>query len=328
MEALGRNGVLRRPDVRAAMQRLDRALFVPLQQDRAAYAEPYENRPVALGGSGATMSTPHHHCVVAEAVAESLAAQKLAQPSRRLRVLDAGCGTGLLTYLFADLLEGIGPQEQELQAQHTAPQVVGTDSVDALLDHARDVARLLPRADTGTDVSAGAVDVGFAAAFDGASGEPVLDVAGGPGAFHVIHVGFALPASSDLARRLIVEALAPGGRVVAPLLFDGLGEDGGLPGAACQELVAIDKDAVTGELTKTVLMRNVLCQEMHAAAFDEEAARRTPAERLQALQDELRAWTKTFKQEHDRTPTKEELSAQPLFRQYGALRRRVWDKHD
>ena len=67
---------------------LDPAFTQPQTEDGAPafrYAEPYENVPQKLsGGAGSTMSTPHHHAIVAEQFRNQL----ISGETDRVNVLD------------------------------------------------------------------------------------------------------------------------------------------------------------------------------------------------------------------------------------------------
>lgn len=311
VDELERNGVLKSSAVRDAMLRLDRALFVPLQQDAAVYAEPYGNKPQKLHApSGATLSTPHHHCVVAEAMAKFIEARAHNQSQNSLasfRALDLGCGTGYLTVLVAEIMADHG-----LISGEQFGQIVGTDAVPSLVEHAKEhAAKRCSSEGTGKALE-------FLNAFAEGSGKSVLDVENGTG-FDLVHVGFAFPIDSELGLGLVNDALRPGGRLVASLL---------LPEEGAQELVAIDK-GVDGELTKTILARNMHCQAQLNSTFDEVEAKKTRTERLEEVKHDLEAWRAKFESKNGHKPSRDDMmadeEASKLFTAFANLRRGAWD---
>lgn len=88
-------GALETPSIIHAFKAVDRLRFLDpsftqqsVTADGAAafrYAEPYENVPQKLSGAlGSTMSTPHHHAVVAE----QFSAQLVSAQTRPINVVD------------------------------------------------------------------------------------------------------------------------------------------------------------------------------------------------------------------------------------------------
>jgi protein-L-isoaspartate(D-aspartate) O-methyltransferase len=317
----------------AALRQTDRALFLPSSgpgegaklSAGGQYAEPYANRPQQLG-FGATLSTPHHHAGAMAPLAEWIDAARRSGTARtKVRALDLGCGTGYLTVLMANLLHGAS---DALSLKYI--EVAGIDSIPALVDSARECAALASPhsvADAaGREGAAAAEGTGAAVRLEYASsaerewqhwgaGEPCYDW---------IHVGFALPPhlAESLARRL-----APGGRLVAPVTFDG--ED------VAQNLSVYDRaasgsEAEAEELKVSILTRTV-CQPMieagDAAAQSEEADAASGAEQISAVQAELAAWRDAFQVREGRTATRDDLMAddvaKELFESFALLRRRV-----
>ena len=315
----------------AALRQTDRALFLPSSgpgegaklSAGGQYAEPYANRPQQLG-FGATLSTPHHHAGAMAPLAEWIDAAHSSGAARTtVRALDLGCGTGYLTVLMANLLHGAS---DALRLERI--EVAGIDSIPTLINSARECAAL-----ASPHSVADAVGGEGAAALEGVGAAVRLEYASSAerdwqqwGAdepcYDWIHVGFALPPhlAESLARRL-----APGGRLVAPVTFEG--ED------AAQNLSVYDRTASeTGreELEVSILTRTV-CQPMieagDAAAQCEKADAASGAEQISAVQAELTEWRDAFQIREGRIATRDDLMAddvaKELFESFALLRRCV-----
>lgn len=117
VDKLVRVKALRTPMIISAFQSTDRVFFLHSKHADPAsfqYAEPYENVPQELGGiAGSTMSTPHHHAIIAEQFRNILTSSS---PITILELvilshfcfdslfLSKGCGSGYLTTVFAKLV--------------------------------------------------------------------------------------------------------------------------------------------------------------------------------------------------------------------------------
>lgn len=146
----------------------------------------YQDAPYPIG-FGATISAPHMHAAVVEALRAKLI------PGAR--VLDVGSGTGVLVAIFAKLVCGGG-----------GGKVVGVDHVPELVASSRDSLRACAAGDGGlaAALAAGSVEVVVG---DGRLGHA-------PGApWDAIHVGAAAPTLPSA----LVEQLAPGGLLIIPV---------------------------------------------------------------------------------------------------------------
>jgi len=165
-----------------ALKRVDRARFIPLDGNNCDYAEPYENKPQIIDMfSKSTLSTPHHHAMIAIAADEHF--QKC---SGAINVLDVGCGTGYLSAVFATML-----QDMKL---NDGFKITAVDAVPALVDKTRN---LLPD--------------------DFIKVEHAYPNPFSKDKFNLIQVGFAI--DEPLLNTLIDENLENNqGRIIAPVL--------------------------------------------------------------------------------------------------------------
>ena len=199
-------GLIKSSVVLQAMNRVDRANYVPASSSRDAYTD----APQSIG-FGATISAPHMHAHAAEALLPYL------QPGSR--VLDVGSGSGYTMAIFWHLVK---PQPQA-QAQGEQGLVVGMDHIPQLAQ----MADTNLRKDGLSEVlDRGLVQV---VAGDGRLGEQGRQArrpdthptpapsscpgypAGGP--YSAIHVGAAAPTVPDT----LVEQLARPGRMFIPV---------------------------------------------------------------------------------------------------------------
>ncbi|GFR40066.1 hypothetical protein Agub_g606, partial [Astrephomene gubernaculifera] len=178
VDALKRAGLVRSPEVEAAMRAVDRALFVPPQQ------APYRDAPQPLS-AGATISAPHMHAACLELLAEGGRLRPGA------RVLDVGSGSGYLTAVLA-----------HLACRGEGGRVVGVEHIAELVEGSRAAVRRLGWA---AEMMAGG-QLRLVQG-DGYAGYPEC------APYDLIHVGAAAP---RLPPALLAQ-LAGGGRLVAPV---------------------------------------------------------------------------------------------------------------
>lgn len=107
VEHLESYGVITSKKVAEAMEKIDRALFVPDGNP------PYADSPMAIGYN-ATISAPHMHATCLQLLEENL------QPG--MRALDVGSGTGYLTACFALM---VGPEGRAVGVEHI-PELVAS----------------------------------------------------------------------------------------------------------------------------------------------------------------------------------------------------------
>ena len=176
-----------------AFAAVDRARFVPSaangdEEDPGVgdvYAEPYRNEPISVG-YGATISTPHHHALIAEQMVKALP-----RNGEACAVLDLGCGTGCLSEIFLEI------------TGRSNGFVAGVDSVPQLLRVAERVA---------------SPDISFFSGHSVACCENALPDT----RFDGVHVGFAVQDTFVKSLRPLLGER--GGVVVAPVLSnDGTG---------------------------------------------------------------------------------------------------------
>ncbi len=94
VENMWRNGLITKPEVKAAFLKVDRGFYAP--------EAPYEDSPQDIG-YGATISAPHMHAAAAEELLPFVLPQGGSTPARPRRVLDVGSGSGYLTQVLAEL---------------------------------------------------------------------------------------------------------------------------------------------------------------------------------------------------------------------------------
>jgi protein-L-isoaspartate(D-aspartate) O-methyltransferase len=167
-----------------------------------------------LIGHGATISAPHMHAVVLEALYSHVALREGA------RVLDVGSGSGYLVAAFSHLLPPAPLPSAEdaapAPAPSPAPSVHGIEHMPELVEWS--LANLARDPSNAASLASGRVSVCVG---DGYAGLPSI------GPFTAIHVGAAAPSIPEA----LVAQLAPGGRMVIPV------------GTTAQELLQVDKDA-------------------------------------------------------------------------------------
>lgn len=204
--------------VAEALRSVDRGQYISTAL--ASHAEAYEDHPLAIGG-GQTISAPHMHAICLELLEPYL------QPGAR--VLDVGAGSGYLTAALAKLVSPGG-------------YVLGVEKVPELVVHAhRALAAANPEL---LAQAAGRADAGS----EPDQQQPLLrlihgnvlgEVLAAEAPFDAIHVG----AAADELHQLLLDKLAPGGRMVIPVG----------PRYSYQVLTTVDKDAEGGVRTEGLM---------------------------------------------------------------------------
>ncbi|KAK9813887.1 hypothetical protein WJX73_003296 [Symbiochloris irregularis] len=190
VNALRRANIIHSARVAEAMEAVDRGLFAEtgfLNRHRA-----YQDTPLRIHSSGATISAPHMHAHCLELLIDHL------QPGSK--VLDVGSGSGYLTVIFAYLVQAADGQPDG--------KVVGVDIIQDLVDRSGKAAQQVAFAEPMLLKG----DLSFHMA-DGHAGDPTN------APFDAIHVGAAAAALPEA----YLAQLKPGGRIVIPV-----GPEGGL----------------------------------------------------------------------------------------------------
>ena len=223
---LERAGIITAPVVATAMRATDRALYVPhiekIKSKTYQYG-PYSDAPQSLGFK-ATISAPHMHAKALDILAEHLLRSKDGGDGtgRCFRVLDVGCGSGVLVALFARMLAAIdtaragsvaaGPGATEQRRSI----VVGIEVVPELVQMSIENLRrdgFHPNAhESGAsgDLQL-VVRHGNGWSADMAEGSAAAEL----GPFDAIHVGAAVP-GPEIPTGL-KRLLKPGGRMILPI---------------------------------------------------------------------------------------------------------------
>jgi len=300
-KALKNIGVLKSSAVVEAFGEVDRALFVDDRSNDAAkgrftYSEPYSNSPLKIGHTGATMSTPHHHAVIAEIIADVL------RPGDK--VLDLGCGSGYLAAIFSKLVcsSGMGAEQGKVVAVECVPELLKLTESNLKKAGCENGVVLLDAYSSSRNNSDKLNDAIF------------VDK------FKAIHVSFAME-KQELEKQFL-DNIVPGGRIVAPIRD----ETGNQPQKE-QILTIYQKDIKTHKISSREVMR-VLCQPMIKEMISDQP-KQTVNERIAELQDILKTWTEGFKASNNgKHPTREDIfndeTAKNLFTEFSKLRQRKW----
>eukprot|EP00879_Flechtneria_rotunda_P005397 GHRR01005687.1.p1 GENE.GHRR01005687.1~~GHRR01005687.1.p1 ORF type:complete len:312 (+),score=89.15 GHRR01005687.1:462-1397(+) len=181
VDYLIRSKLVKTARVAEAMRQVDRGKYI--NPAFATMADAYQDRPLAIG-EGQTISAPHMHAVCLELLEPFL------QPGAR--VLDVGSGSGYLSACMAKLLSPDG-------------HVLGVEKVPELVVHANNALQagnpeLLP-ADGGKEL------------LRIVHGNVLSDLLADEAPFQAIHVG----AAADELHQVLLDKLAPGGRMVIPV---------------------------------------------------------------------------------------------------------------
>ena len=316
VRALQGSQVLKTPRVSEAFGRVDRAVFLPSSREQATYAEPYVNAPQQLVGN-ATLSTPHHHALVVEALYPFL--RGAAQSPKR--VLDLGCGSGYLVAVFADLL-GLGADANQ------GSIVVGLDRVAQLVDLAGSALDACPVTQRSRQVGSVRVANPYNQADAGPSSSRLGNVDQGLAPWDVIHVGFAVT-PEDVRTLTSPAVLRASGALLAPVVQPRSSSSSGRSGEGDNEDSAQALSLFKSDGTSAVLARTA-CQPMELGMLDVASAAGPSIEEQEAeLRSKLDAWKTDFAASHSgRAPTREEMFADPiagrLFKEFATLRRRKW----
>jgi protein-L-isoaspartate(D-aspartate) O-methyltransferase len=174
----------------------------------------YFDAPMPIGYS-ATISAPHMHAHCLQLLEPHL--------FKGAKVLDVGSGSGYLLAVFSELVCSTSENSSTFPPN---PLVFGIDHIPELTEWSIDNLKKSPR--TAVLLEQGVINVSTG---DGRLGKRES------APFDAIHVGAASPTTPQA----LIDQLALGGRLLIPV---GTGE---------QDLVAYDRDAVTGEIKKTIL---------------------------------------------------------------------------
>lgn len=192
----------------------------------------YDDSPQTIG-YGATISAPHMHAHVLEDLLPSLLRASKDQPTKPLRILDVGCGSGYLTAVFGRMVQPKKDNNRKSLLTSLSPsasllndgKVFGIDVIPQLVQMS---ARNIMKED-GDLLDSNIVEV---AVRDGWKGFPE----GAP--YNAIHVG-AAAATFPIE---LMKQLAVGGIMVVPV-----GPDGGEQYLYQVERVG-DRGQVVGEV--------------------------------------------------------------------------------
>ena len=223
VDRLCQAGIIACPNVAKVMAAVDRKHYAGQQHQESCYRD----TPLAIG-QGQTISAPHMHAYVLQALLPSLETKK-----KPLRLLDVGCGSGYLTACFGRFL---------LQQQDGKGSVLGIDRHASLVETARDN---IQRADGDVlDDAGGPVELVVADGWDGAPKNDDDDDA--QTLWDVIHVGAA--ADPDIPPALLTQLDPHGGRLLIPVG----------PNGAAQTLVQVERtDVDVYERTELMQVRYV-----------------------------------------------------------------------
>jgi len=207
--------ILKTPRVREVLIECDRAKYVPPEYKPLAY----EDTALPIGFN-ATISAPHMHAMTLEYLKDHL------KPNSR--VLDVGSGSGILCALFMRMMDFkglvVGIEHIEQLSQRSRLSILD----DLKAEHDSDKFRLALFTESERqkvkEVAVKSGDPGeiLLVNGDGRKGVPEL------GPYNCIHVGAAM----SFEYRVLLEQLAPGGRMMAPM-YNKFGQ---------QEIVIFDKD--------------------------------------------------------------------------------------
>lgn len=118
VDLLKSKGVLSSDRVEAAFRAVDRAEFVPEEQEEQAY----EDRPLPIG-HGQTISAPHMVAIMTEEL----------EPEEGDRVLEIGTGSGYQAAVLAELVDELITTEIVPELAETAREnLAGYDNVDVV----------------------------------------------------------------------------------------------------------------------------------------------------------------------------------------------------
>jgi protein-L-isoaspartate(D-aspartate) O-methyltransferase len=207
--------------VKNCILRSKRAASAMLAVDRALYcrtsSSPYYDAPLPIGYS-ATISAPHMHANCLQLLEPHL--------FKGAKVLDIGSGSGYLVAVFAEMVKRSADDSKPSSTDDSKPLVFGIEHIPELTEWSRDNLRKSPR--TAELLERGVINVSTG---DGRLGMKAF------APFDAIHVGAASPTTPQA----LIDQLALGGRLLIPV------------GTDEQEMIAYDRDAVTGEVKKTTL---------------------------------------------------------------------------
>ncbi|KAL3788539.1 hypothetical protein ACHAW5_009385 [Stephanodiscus triporus] len=198
-------GIVKAPINREAMLSVDRRNYV-IDKSHA-----YDDSPQTIG-YGATISAPHMHAHVLEDLLPSLLRASRDHPTKPLRILDVGCGSGYLTAVFGRMVHPKKDNNRKSLLPSLSPsasllndgKVFGIDVIPQLVQMS---ARNIMKED-GDLLDSNIVEV---AVRDGWKGFPE----GAP--YNAIHVG-AAAATFPIE---LMKQLAVGGIMVVPVGPDG-----------------------------------------------------------------------------------------------------------
>lgn len=196
VDKLFRSGVVKSPEVRAVLSKVDRKNYAS-GNDGGWNDASYVDMPLPLGCCEQTISAPHMH---AHALEQLLPSLKKSQ-AEQVAILDVGCGSGYLTAALGRLVDDKSTAKNGASSILGKPgKVYGIDVYPELVDMTR---RNIQKEDSDL-LKNGVVEVDVG---DGWKGLP------GKSPFDAIHVG----AAADTFPENLMMQLRVGGVLVVPV---------------------------------------------------------------------------------------------------------------
>lgn len=192
VEQLVRNGVVSSPEIRKAMEQVNRKNYVNDDNEEDAYID----TPLPIG-CGQTISAPHMHATALEQMLPYLKKKKSKEEEKKLSILDVGCGSGYLTAALGRLVDDSNGKQPIVGK---GGKVYGIDVYPDLVDMTRENIHK----EDGDLLKNGIVEVDYG---DGWKGLPDKSP------FDAIHVG----AAADHYPTELMMQLRVGGALIVPL---------------------------------------------------------------------------------------------------------------